>query len=81
MGIDEGRIDRAFLCEKVGNTAYCFEGSRGVEFGGTEEHILETQREIAPFVKADDAIVVDSTNLSIEEVVREIEKIIKSKMK
>ena len=44
-----------------------------------QRHILETQREIDPFVKADDAIVVDSTNLSIEEVVEEIEKIIKNK--
>ena len=41
-----------------------------------ERHKLETQREVAPFVKADDAILVDSTNMSIEEVVNEIEKII-----
>ncbi len=44
-----------------------------------ERHILETQREIAPFVKADDAILIDSTKLTIDEVVFEIEKIIKSK--
>ena len=44
-----------------------------------ERHILETQREIAPFVKAEDAILVDSTKLSIEEVVAEIENIIKNK--
>lgn len=44
-----------------------------------ERHILETQREIAPFVKAEDAIVVDSTKLSIEEVVEKIESIIKNK--
>ena len=37
---------------------------------------LETEREIAPFVKAEDAIVVDTTHLSIEEVVNEILKII-----
>ena len=41
-----------------------------------ERNKLETEREIAPFIKADDAIVVDSTNLSIEEVVEEILKII-----
>lgn len=40
-------------------------------------HKLETERDIAPFVKADDAILIDSTNMSIEEVVDEIEKIIK----
>ena len=44
-----------------------------------ERHKLETERDIAPFIKADDAIVVDSTHLSIEEVVAEILKIIDSK--
>lgn len=44
-----------------------------------ERHKLETEREIAPFVKADDAIVVDSTNMTIEEVADEIERIIVSK--
>ena len=44
-----------------------------------ERHKLETEREIAPFIKADNAIVVDSTNLSIDEVVEEIEKIINTK--
>lgn len=47
----------------------------------TERHKLETEREIAPFVKADDAILVDSTNLSIEQVVNKIEKIINEKRK
>lgn len=41
-----------------------------------ERNKLETEREIAPFVKAEDAIVVDSTNLSIDEVVDEIIRII-----
>ena len=41
-----------------------------------ERNKLETEREIAPFVKAEDAIVVDTTHLSIEEVVNEILKII-----
>ena len=44
-----------------------------------ERNRLETEREIAPFVKAEDAIVVDSTHLSIEEVVEEILKIIDKK--
>lgn len=44
-----------------------------------QRHKLETEREIAPLRKADDAILVDSTNLSIEEVVEEIKKIINSK--
>lgn len=44
-----------------------------------ERNKLETEREIAPFIKAEDAIVVDSTNLTIEEVVEEIIKIIDSK--
>ena len=44
-----------------------------------ERNRLETEREIAPFVKADDAIVVDSTKLTIEEVVEEVIKIIEQK--
>lgn len=45
-----------------------------------QRHKLETEREIAPLRQAEDAILVDSTNLTIEEVVAEIEKIIKEKM-
>ena len=44
-----------------------------------ERNKLETEREISPFVKAEDAIEVDSTNLTIEQVVDEIIKIIKLK--
>ena len=44
-----------------------------------QRHILETQREIAPLRQADDAIYVDSTNLTIEEVVEKIVKIIEEK--
>lgn len=44
-----------------------------------ERHRLETQRDIAPFVKADDAIYIDSTNLTIEEVTNKIIEIIKKK--
>ena len=46
-----------------------------------ERHKLETQRAIAPFVKAEDAIVVDSTNMTIEEVVFSIINIINEKRK
>ena len=38
-------------------------------------------REIAPLKKADDAIYVDSSNMTIEEVVASIEKIISEKRK
>ena len=44
-----------------------------------ERHKLETERKIAPLIKAEDAILVDSTNMSIDEVVEEIEKIIEEK--
>lgn len=46
-----------------------------------ERHRLETEREVAPFVQAKDAIYVDSTKLKIEEVVETIVKIIKEKKK
>ena len=45
-----------------------------------ERHLLETKRDIAPFVKAEDAIYIDSTNMTIPEVVDKISKIIKEKM-
>ena len=45
-----------------------------------ERHRLETERDIAPFVKAEDAIVVDSTKLSIDEVVDTILNIIDKKI-
>lgn len=45
-----------------------------------QRHKLETQREIAPLRQAEDAILVDSTNMTIEEVVQKIESIIKEKM-
>ena len=46
-----------------------------------KRHKLETERKIAPFVKAEDAIVVDTTNLTIPEVVDNVEKIVRDKMK
>lgn len=44
-----------------------------------ERHKLETEREIAPFIKAEDAIVIDGTNMTIEETVKEIERIIQER--
>ena len=44
-----------------------------------ERNKLETERETAPLIKADDAILLDSTNLSIEEVVDRIIEIINEK--
>ena len=44
--------------------------------GMVERHKLETERKIAPFVKAEDAILVDTTTMTIEEVVNTIVKII-----
>lgn len=44
-----------------------------------KRHILETTREISPLRKADDAILVDSTELTIEQVVNRIIEIIEAK--
>lgn len=44
-----------------------------------ERNKLETEREVAPLVKAEDAILLDSTDLSIEEVVNEIIRIVYEK--
>ena len=44
-----------------------------------ERNKLETEREVAPLVKAEDAILLDSTDLSIEEVVNEIIRIFNEK--
>lgn len=49
--------------------------------GIKERHKLETERKIAPFIKARDAILIDSTSMTIEEVVEKIEKIIEEKRK
>lgn len=47
--------------------------------GIKQRHKLETEREVAPFVQAEDAIYVDSSNLNIEQVVEKISKIIDDK--
>lgn len=49
--------------------------------GMKERHKLETEREIAPFVKAEDAIEIDVTKMSIEEQTESLIKIIKEKIK
>ena len=42
---------------------------------------IDSSREIAPAKPADDAIIIDTTNLTIEEVKDKASKIIKSKKK
>lgn len=42
---------------------------------------INSTREVAPFVKADDAILIDSTNMTIEEVVNRVIEIIDEKGK
>ena len=42
-----------------------------------QRYKAETEREIAPLRQAEDAILVDSTKMTIEEVVAEIERVIK----
>ena len=46
-----------------------------------ERHRLETERDIAPFIKADDAVAIDTTKLTIDEVVKEVLKIVDEKLK
>ena len=45
-----------------------------------ERNKLETEREIAPFVKPKDAIVVDTTNQNIEQVIEQVLEIIDPKI-
>lgn len=45
-----------------------------------QRHILETQRELSPLKKAEDAILVDTTYLSIQEEKEKILEIIRAKM-
>lgn len=47
--------------------------------GMRERHKLETEREIAPLRKAEDAIEVDSSNMTVEEVTQKICEIIEEK--
>lgn len=46
-----------------------------------QRHQLETQREIAPLIQAEDAIYIDSSNMTIEEVVDFISQRIEERMK
>lgn len=45
-----------------------------------ERHKLETERTVAPFIKAEDAIYLDSSKMSIEEETKEVLKIIKDEL-
>lgn len=45
-----------------------------------ERHKLETEREVAPFVKAEDAILIDSTNMNIEQETEEVIRVIKEEL-
>ena len=45
-----------------------------------ERHILETTREIAPLKQAEDAVYLDTTKLTIEEVVQRVIEIINDKI-
>lgn len=49
--------------------------------GIKERHRLETEREIAPLVKAEDAVYIDSTGMTIEEETNAVIKVIKEKQK
>ena len=44
-----------------------------------ERHKLETEREVAPLIQAEDAVYIDSSNMTIEEVTNTIIEIIKNK--
>ena len=46
-----------------------------------QRHKLETERELSPLRQAEDAIYIDTTEKTIEEVVEEIIRIIKENMK
>lgn len=44
-----------------------------------ERHKLETEREIAPLVQAEDATYIDSTHMTIEEEANEVIKVIEER--
>lgn len=46
-----------------------------------QRHELETKREIAPLRQAEDAIYIDSSHMTIEEVVEKICQLVKERMK
>lgn len=72
--------------EERANRRYKQNQEKGIESSYEEvlesikqRHILETQREIAPLRQAEDAIYIDSSDMTIEEVVEKIIEIIKQK--
>lgn len=44
--------------------------------GIKERHKLETEREVAPLIQAEDAIYIDNTNMTVDEVVEKIVEIV-----
>ena len=73
--------------EEIANRRYKQNLERGINV--TYSQVLEdikrrneydSNREIAPLKQADDAIYIDSTNLTIEEVVEKIIEIINNKI-
>lgn len=74
--------------EERANRRYKQNQEKGIEISYEEvlesikqRHKLETQREIAPLIQAKDAIYIDSSNMTIEEVVDRVIEIIKEKKK
>ena len=72
----EERARRRFLEEQEKHTNVTFEEIKEQIF---ERDELDKNREIAPLVVPKDAIIVDSTHLSIEEVVNEMKTYIENK--
>ena len=73
--------------EERANRRYKQDQEKGIEISYEEvleeikkRHILETTREISPLKQAEDAIYLDSSNLTIEQVTEKIVNIIKEKM-
>lgn len=73
--------------EERANRRYKQDQEKGIEISYEEvleeikkRHILETTREISPLKQAEDAIYIDSSNLTIEQVTEKIVNIIKEKM-
>ena len=73
--------------EERANRRYKQDQEKGIEISYEEvleeikkRHILETTREISPLKQAEDAIYLDSSNLTIEQVTERIVNIIKEKM-
>lgn len=75
--LEEERAKRRYKqnLEKGINTPY-----EQILFNIQKRHKLETERKIAPLRKAEDAIAIDTTNMTIEESITKIIKIINNKI-